>query len=115
MYSTFKNYLLIAVLAGLSVLAMIFFVSALIYPTLPNISHLEKYYPKQPLQIYSKEGALIAEFGEERRDFIAISETPQQMINAILSIEDRRFFEHPGIDIIGITRAALKNITGKSH
>ncbi|MDA9210547.1 PBP1A family penicillin-binding protein [Methylophilaceae bacterium] len=115
MYSIIKNYLIIAFLAGLSILAMIFFISALIYPTLPNISHLEKYYPKQPLQIYSKEGALIAEFGEERRDFIAISDTPQQMINAILSIEDRRFFEHPGIDIIGITRAALRNITGKSH
>ena len=115
MYSTIKNYLLIAFLGGLSILAMIIFVSALIYPSLPNISHLKKYYPKQPLQIYSKEGALIAEFGEERRDFIAISDTPQQMINAILSIEDRRFFEHPGIDFIGITRAALKNITGRSH
>lgn len=115
MYSTIKNYLLIAFLGGLSILAMVFFVVALIYPTLPNISHLEKYYPKQPLQIYSKNEVLIAEFGEERRDFIAISETPQQMINAILSIEDRRFFEHPGIDIIGITRAALKNISGKSH
>ncbi|MDC6484452.1 penicillin-binding protein 1A [Methylophilaceae bacterium] len=115
MYSTIKNYLLIAFLGGLSILAMVFFVVALIYPTLPNISHLEKYYPKQPLQIYSKDEVLIAEFGEERRDFIAISETPQQMINAILSIEDRRFFEHPGIDIIGITRAALKNISGKSH
>ena len=115
MYSTIKHFLFLAILSGLSVLAMIIFVSALIYPTLPNISHLEKYYPKQPLQIYSKEGVLIAEFGEERRDFIAISETPQQMINAILSIEDRRFFEHPGIDFIGITRAALKNITGKSH
>ena len=115
MYSALKNYLILAILGGFSILAMIFFVSALIYPTLPNISHLEKYYPKQPLQIFSKEGALIAEFGEERRDFIAISETPQQMINAILSIEDRRFFEHPGIDIIGIARAALKNITGKSH
>ena len=115
MYSTIKNYLIIAVLAGLSIIAMAFFVIALIYPTLPNISHLEKYYPKQPLQIYSKEGTLIAEFGEERRDFIAISDTPQPMINAILSIEDRRFFEHPGIDVIGITRAALKNISGRSH
>tara|TARA_B100000795_G_scaffold259861_1_gene235198 strand:+ start:1062 stop:3347 length:2286 start_codon:yes stop_codon:yes gene_type:complete len=115
MYSTIKNYFLLAVLANLSILAMVIFVVALIYPTLPNISHLEKYYPKQPLQIYSKEGVLIAEFGEERRDFIAISETPQQMINAILSIEDRRFFEHPGIDFIGIARAALKNIAGRSH
>ncbi|MAS00139.1 MAG: penicillin-binding protein 1A [Nitrosomonadales bacterium] len=115
MFSIIKNYLFIAFFGGLSILAMAFFVSALIYPTLPNISHLEKYRPKQPLQIFSKEGILIAEFGEERRDFIAISDTPQQMINAILSIEDRRFFEHPGIDFIGITRAAIKNILGKSH
>jgi len=115
MYSIIKNYIFIALLGGLSILAMVVFVSALIYPSLPNISHLVKYYPKQPLQIYSKEGLLIAEFGEERRDFIAISETPQQMINAILSIEDRRFFEHPGIDFIGIARAALKNIAGRSH
>ena len=76
MYSIIKNYIFIALLGGLSILAMVVFVSALIYPTLPNISHLEKYYPKQPLQIYSKEGSLIAEFGEERRDFIAISDTP---------------------------------------
>ena len=115
MYSIIKNYLFMAFFGALSILAMAFFVSALIYPTLPNISHLEKYRPKQPLQIFSKEGILIAEFGEERRDFIAISDTPQQMINAILSIEDRRFFEHPGIDFIGITRAAIKNILGKSH
>ena len=115
MYSIIKNYIFIVILGSLSILAMVIFVSALIYPTLPNISHLVKYYPKQPLQIYSKEGILIAEFGEERRDFIAISDTPQQMINAILAIEDRRFFEHPGIDFIGIARAALKNITGKSH
>ena len=115
MYSIIKNYLFLFFFAALSVLAMAFFVVALIYPTLPNISHLEKYRPKQPLQIYSKEGSLIAEFGEERRDFIAISDTPQQMINAILSIEDRRFFEHPGIDFIGITRAAFKNIMGRSH
>ena len=102
MYSIIKNYLFMAFFGALSILAMAFFVSALIYPTLPNISHLEKYRPKQPLQIFSKEEILIAEFGEERRDFIPISDTPQQMINAILSIEDRRFFEHPGIDLIGI-------------
>jgi len=59
MYSTIKHFLFLAILSGLSVLAMIIFVSALIYPTLPNISHLEKYYPKQPLQIYSKEGLLL--------------------------------------------------------
>ncbi len=87
---------------------------ALIYPTLPEVKHLEEYRPKQPLQVFTKDGSLISEFGEERREYIPIKKVPQKMINAILAIEDRRFFEHPGIDMIGIARAALRNITGQS-
>ena len=115
MLSTLKNFLIRAFLVGLSGVAMIFFVAVLIYPTLPNIDRLSEYRPKQPLQIYSSDGALISEFGEERRDFTSIKTVPQKMINAIIAIEDRRFFEHPGIDLIGIMRAALKNLTGQSH
>jgi penicillin-binding protein 1A len=115
MLSTLKNFLIRAFLVGLSGVAMIFFVALLIYPTLPNIDRLSEYRPKQPLQIYSSDGALIAEFGEERRDYTYIKTVPQKMINAIIAIEDRRFFEHPGIDIIGVMRAALKNLTGQSH
>ena len=115
MLSTLKNYLIRALLAGLSAVAMVFFVALLIYPSLPNIDRLSEYRPKQPLQIYSSDGALIAEFGEERRDYTSIKTVPQKMINAIIAIEDRRFFEHPGIDIIGVMRAALKNLTGQSH
>ena len=95
MLSTLKNYLIWTFLAGLSGVAMIFFVAVLIFPTLPNIDRLSEYRPKQPLKIYSSDGALIAEFGEERREYISISTVPQKMINAIISIEDRRFFEHP--------------------
>ena len=115
MLSTLKNYLVRAFLAGLSAVAMVIFVALLIYPSLPNIDGLSEYRPKQPLQIYSSEGALIAEFGEERREYTSISKVPQKMINAIIAIEDRRFFEHPGIDIIGVMRAALKNLSGQSH
>ena len=110
-----KNLLLILILAGMSSLALIFFVVVLIYPTLPEVNHLQKYRPKQPLQIFSQDGLLIAEFGEERRDHTLIKHVPQRMINAILAIEDRRFFEHPGIDIIGVMRAAFKNISGQGH
>ena len=110
-----KNFLLLLLLAGMSLTALVFFVIVLIYPTLPDVNHLEKYRPKQPLQIFSQEGLLIAEFGEERRDHTLIKYVPQKMINAILAIEDRRFFEHPGIDIIGVIRAALKNISGQGH
>mgnify|MGYP005993238839 FL=1 len=102
MLSKLKNYLFIAFLASLSSFALVFFVVSLIYPTLPDVKHLEDYRPKQPLQVFSKEGSLIAEFGEERRDYIPINQVPQKMINAILAIEDRRFFEHQGIDFIAI-------------
>ena len=115
MLSTLKNFLVWGFLAGLSLLAVVFLVVLLIYPSLPNIDHLASYRPKQPLQVYSSDGALIAEYGEERREFTSIKTVPQKMINAIISIEDRRFFEHPGIDIIGVMRAALKNLTGQSH
>ena len=115
MLSKLKNFLFIAFLAALSSIALIFFVVSLIYPTLPDVRHLEEYRPKQPLQVFSKDGSLIAEFGEERRDYIPINQVPQRMINAILAIEDRRFFEHPGIDFIGIARAAMRNILGQSN
>ena len=82
---------------------------------MPDVESLSKYRPKEPLQIFTKDNYLIQEFGEERRDFIAIENVPQKMINAILAIEDRRFFEHPGIDFIGIVRAAVKNFTGQSR
>ena len=115
MLSTLKNILVWGFLAGLSIIAMISLVALLIYPSLPNIDHLSAYRPKQPLQVYSSDGALIAEYGEERREFTPIKTVPQKMINAIIAIEDRRFFEHPGIDIVGVLRAAIKNLTGQSH
>jgi len=115
MISKIKNILMLPFLIGLSGLAIIIFTVALIYPTLPDVESLSKYRPKEPLQIFTKDNYLIQEFGMERRDFIAIENVPQKMINAILAIEDRRFFEHPGIDFIGIARAALKNFTGQSR
>ena len=100
MFSSFKNFLFLASLATFSSLALIIFMIALIYPTLPEVNHLEEYRPKQPLQVFTKDGSLITEFGEERREFVSIKKVPQKMINAVLAIEDRRFFEHPGIDMI---------------
>src|SRR6056300_278741 len=115
MISQIKNFLTLMFLMGLSGLAIIIFTATLIYHTLPDVESLSKYRPKEPLQIFTKDNYLIQEFGEERRDFIAIENVPQKMINAILAIEDRRFFEHPGIDFIGIVRAAVKNFTGQSR
>ncbi len=113
MYSL-KNILFILFTSLLSFLALAYYVYLLVIPTLPSIDNLSEYRPKEPLQIFTKEGDLIAEFGEEHRDFIKINKVPQKMINAIIATEDRRFFEHNGIDAIGILRATYKTLLGIS-
>jgi len=81
----------------------------LTYPTLPSLEVLTDYRPKMPLQIFSAEGTLIGEFGEERRVLIKIDEVPDLMKKAILAAEDERFYEHGGVDYIGVIRAAYSN------
>jgi len=82
----------------------------LAYPNLPELGALTAYQPKVPLRIYSAEGTLIGEFGEERRAVVSISEVPSQLKNAIIAAEDERFYQHPGIDYIGVLRAAYANL-----
>ena len=106
----------LAVLMGLgaagltSLLILVAITMALAYPNLPDISDLEDYHPKLPLRVFSAEGDLIGEFGEEHRTLTPIAEIPDVMKNAILAIEDARFFQHSGIDYIGMVRAALANV-----
>ncbi len=83
----------------------------LAYPGLPSLEVLTDYRPKIPLRIYSKEGSLLGEFGEERRALVQISEVPEIMKQAILAAEDDRFYEHGGVDYFGVLRAAISNFT----
>lgn len=80
------------------------------YPNLPDISDLSDYRPKLPLRVFSAEGELLGEFGEERRSLTPISEIPQVMIDAVLAIEDARFYQHGGVDYVGVIRAGLANV-----
>ena len=102
-------------LAMLAVVAlMIGLGAALIYPDLPSLDSLTNYQPKLPLRVFSEDGYLLAEYGEERRAFIDIANVPQNMKSAVIAIEDRRFYQHGGIDTKGILRAAINNVTGGS-
>jgi len=83
---------------------------AVAYPNLPDISDLSSYRPKLPLRVFSAEGVLIGEFGEERRNLTPIAEIPKVMKEAVLAIEDSRFYEHRGVDYRGLARAALANL-----
>ena len=83
---------------------------AVAYPNLPDVSDLADYRPKLPLRVFSSEGALLGEFGEERRNLTPIQDIPQVMKDAVLAIEDTRFFQHGGVDYKGIVRAGLANV-----
>jgi penicillin-binding protein 1A len=98
--------------AVLSVAALAGIVLILAYPQLPSVEVLTDYQPKIPLRIYSSDGHLIGEFGEERRNFAHIKDVPAIMKQAILAAEDERFYQHPGIDTLGVLRAAYSNFVG---
>ena len=110
------HYVLLAItVGGLSVLALIAIAAAIIYPSLPSLDALTNYQPKLPLRVYSEDGFIIGEFGEERRAFINIEHVPQNLKDAVLAIEDRRFYQHNGIDTTGVLRAIKNNLTGRAH
>lgn len=100
--------LAVAGLAG--ILVSVGIALAVAYPNLPDVADLADYRPKLPLRVLTSDGQLIGEFGEERRNLLTIKEIPEVMKNAVLAIEDARFFEHSGVDYRGMMRAALANL-----
>lgn len=107
---------LLAVLAGVGIGAAVLTAGALAvavmitYPTLPSLDALTDYRPKIPLRVYSSDGMLLGEFGEERRSFMRIHDVPALMKWAVVAAEDERFYQHGGVDYIGVLRAAGSNV-----
>ncbi len=95
-------------IAGAAILAVMIVVTI---PKLPSMDELRNYQPKLPLQVYSSDGILLGQFGQEHRIYLDIPNTPKLLIDAVLSAEDERFYEHGGIDILGILRAVMGNLT----
>ncbi|MEZ2294606.1 penicillin-binding protein 1A [Variovorax sp. RCC_210] len=83
-----------------------------IYPKLPDVSELADYRPKLPLRVYSSEGQMIGEFGEERRNLTPFANIPKVMKDAVLAVEDARFYDHGGVDYKGFLRAAVASLKG---
>jgi penicillin-binding protein 1A len=95
-------------LAGLlSLLIVAAIALSVAYPNLPDIDSLLDYRPKLPMRVYSSDGVLLGEYGEERRNFVGIRQIPKVMQDAVLSIEDSRFYQHGGVDYLGVVRAGL--------
>lgn len=109
-----KWFFAICATGAISGVLLAVFVFTVIYNQLPPIDTVADYRPRVPLRIWSADGKLMGEFGEERRDFVALKDMPDHVKNAVLAAEDAGFYDHPGIEITGIIRAAAINLlTGR--
>ena len=105
--------LVVFVVIGLATLVTL---SVLIWPKLPDLNALTDYRPRVPMRVYTADGFLIREIGEERRAPVKIENVPVALKHALLAAEDAHFYEHMGIDFTGLVRAALANLrSGRSR
>jgi penicillin-binding protein 1A len=102
----------IAILAALAVVMLAGYMLFVLAPGLPALDVVTDYRPKIPLRVYTADKVLIGEFGQEHRDFVAIQDIPQQLKDAIVAIEDERFYAHSGVDVKGVLRALVSDVTG---
>lgn len=96
--------------AAVSFLALVGIAIVIAQSKLPTLEAVTDYRPRIPLRVYTAEGDLIGEFGEERRSFVTIDQVPLVLRQAIIAAEDERFYEHHGIDLLGVLRAAYTNL-----
>jgi len=101
-----KYFLILALCCILLGAASIFGLYKYIEPQLPDVATLKDVRLQTPMQVYSAEGDLIAQYGEKRRIPLKLGQIPPEMVHAFIATEDSRFYEHHGVDPIGIFRAA---------
>ena len=104
---------IVIALFSLALLGVGAIVAAYFYvlPDLPDVSTLKNVQLQTPLRIYSSDGKLISQFGEKRRIPLKLDEVPKPLLQAFIATEDARFYEHGGIDPVGVLRAALVMLT----
>lgn len=95
------------VLFGIGLIAIAVLVT---YPKLPSLDAVQHYQPKMPLTVYSADEKIIGVYGEQRRAFTKIEDFPQVLKDAVIAAEDKRFFEHWGVDLTGVARAIIGNL-----
>lgn len=98
--------------AGAAIAGVLLVIFALVFinPRLPSLDVITDYRPKIPLRIYSADNVLIGEFGEEKRSMVKLEAIPDNLKHAVLAVEDARFYEHSGIDYIGLARAIVTDL-----
>ena len=106
------RFLILAAIAGpLSLIIGTSSVYLYLAPSLPSVESLKNIQLQTPLRIYSSDDKLIAEFGEKRRNPVAFEDVPINFYNALIAAEDENFYQHAGVDLKGLARAAYELIT----
>jgi len=103
--SWLKKLLIIALCSVVAGITFIFGSYLYLKDDLPSVETLKDVRLQTPMRVFSEDGELISQFGEKRRIPLKIDEIPPLLIKAVLATEDARFYEHPGIDVIGVLRA----------
>ena len=111
MAKTLKILLLLGALGALSAVGIVYAVYYNVKDNIPSVAELKDIELRIPLRIYTSDNKLIGEFGEQRRTPIQFEDIPENLANAILAAEDSNFYYHPGVDIIGLGRAAFQLVT----
>ena len=109
----FTSLLLMAALLAILGALVLAVTVAVIYPQLPPLDAVTNYRPRLPLQVLTRDGVEIAQFGAERREYLPLAQIPQRMQDAVVAVEDTRFREHSGIDFRGVARALVANLMGR--
>ena len=91
--------------------AGVFYIYAVLVPTLPSIDHLEDTQYQVPLRIYDRNEVLLAEFGEHRRIPVRFEKIPRYLIDAVVSVEDDQYWHHPGVDVYALMAAVYEVVT----
>lgn len=108
LFGEFVFLVLVLFAAGLGALGGLIFVYS---SNLPKVRELEDYRPDVMTEIYADDGTAIGNFALEHRVIVTYDQIPPVLRNAVIAIEDRHFESHLGVDIYGIARAALKDLT----
>jgi len=108
--STKQRLIYAFLVAGAVGALLVVILVAVLIPTLPSVENIAEERLKVPMRVYSVEGRLLGEFGEERRIPVVLGDVPKDLVNAILAAEDAEFYNHWGVDFRGVARAAVANM-----
>ena len=106
-----KTFLILCLVVALLGIGAVFGLYAYYKDELPSVDVLRDVELQTPMRIYTQDGKLISQYGIKRRISVSLEEVPETLVQAIIATEDSRFYDHIGVDPIGVLRAVLNLVT----